>query len=114
MADVAESIRSAIDDPASSGQTFELAGPDVYTYDQLLDLVAAGIGKKKRKIHLPVNLVKLAVTASKPLPEKLRPPVTHEQLKMLAIDNTSEKPATEQLIGRPPLRLEENLTYLNH
>ena len=113
VTDVAESIRAAIDDPASSGKTFELAGPDVFTYDQLLDLVAASIGKKKRKIHLPVSLVKLAVTAAKPLPEKLRPPVTHEQLKMLALDNTSADSSTALLLGHDPARLGENLNYLN-
>jgi len=111
--DVAESIREAIDDPGTAGKTCELAGPEVYTYDQLLDIIATVIGKRKRKVHLPVNLVKLAITASKPLPEKLRPPVTHEQLKMLAIDNTSANAATALLLGRQPARLAENLDYLN-
>lgn len=113
VTDVAESIRAAIDDPSSSGKTFELGGPDAYTYDQLLDAVAAAIGKRKRKIHLPVSLVKLVVTASKPLPEKIRPPVTHEQLKMLALDNTTADSATGRLLGRDPAMLEDHLDYLN-
>lgn len=53
-------------------------------------------------------IVKLA----KPLPKALRPPVTEEQLKMLALDNASDRSATADLIGRPPLRLEDGIDYI--
>ena len=113
VGDVADAIAHAIDDPSTAGKTLDLVGPEIFTYEELLDAIAAGIGKQKHKIHLPVSFMKLVVAASKPLPESLRPPVTSEQLKMLALDNTSDHPATEELIGRPPARLEDNLGYLN-
>jgi len=110
--DVADAFVAAVDDPETAGQTYELGGPDVLTYEQLLDLVAEKLGKHKRKVHMPVGLMKTVVSLSTPLPKSIRPPVTSEQLKMLALDNSTDRSATEHLIGRPPLRLRDGLDYI--
>lgn len=112
--DVASSFVRATDDPETINQIYELGGPDVVTYEQLLNLIARQLGKSRRSIHLPVPLVRAVVTLAKPLPKRLRPPVTIEQLKMLALDNTTAHSATEQLIGHPPRPLSGNLDYINH
>jgi len=112
VGDVAEAITNAIDDPSTTEKTLDLVGPEILTYEELLDTIAAGIGKHKRKLHLPVGLMNVIVSASKPLPKSIRPPVTSEQLKMLALDNTSDHPATSALLGRDPVRLADNLGYL--
>jgi hypothetical protein len=52
------------------------------------------------------------VALASPLPKSLRPPVTREQLKMLAIDNATDRSATATLIGREPLRLEDGIDYI--
>jgi uncharacterized protein YbjT (DUF2867 family) len=110
--EVAEAFARAIGDPASLGQTYELGGGKVYTYEQLLDVIAAKLGKRKPKAHVPVGLMMPVVILSKPLPKALRPPVTQEQLKMLALDNCTASNATAELIGRPPLRLEDAMDYI--
>jgi uncharacterized protein YbjT (DUF2867 family) len=110
--DVADAFVAVVDDPATAGQTYELGGPDVLTYEQLLDLVSEKLGKRKSKVHMPVGLMKMIVSLSAPLPKSIRPPVTSEQLKMLALDNSTDHSATEQLIGRPPLRLRDGLDYI--
>ena len=110
--EVARAFARALDDPSTVGKTFELGGGKVYTYEQLLDAIAAKLGKKKPKVHVPVGLMMPVVKLSAPLPKALRPPVTEEQLKMLAIDNSSEQSATAALIGRPPLKLEDGLDYI--
>ncbi|MDP9358175.1 MAG: complex I NDUFA9 subunit family protein, partial [Chloroflexota bacterium] len=83
-------------------------GAQVYTYEGMLDAIAAKLGKKKPKAHVPVALMMPVVKLSKPL----RPPVTVEQLKMLALDNCTDQNATPQLLGRPPLRLEDGIDYI--
>jgi uncharacterized protein YbjT (DUF2867 family) len=110
--DVADAFVAVVDDPATAGQTYELGGPDVLTYEQLLNLVSEKLGKRKPKVHMPVGLMKTVVSLSAPLPKSIRPPVTNEQLKMLALDNSTDHSATEQLIGRPPLRLRDGLDYI--
>lgn len=112
VGDVADCFVAAVNDPGTSGSIFELGGPDVFTYEQLLDVIANKLGKRKPKVHVPVGLMKPVVALAKPLPKALRPPVTSEQLKMLAIDNVSEHSATEGLIGRKPVRLAEGIDYI--
>jgi len=112
VAEVAQAFVRALDDPTTAGQIYDLGGGKVYEYEQMLDVIAAKLGKKKPKVHVPVGLMMPAVTLSKPLPKALRPPVTSEQLKMLAIDNCSDMSATADLIGRPPVRLEDGIDYI--
>jgi NADH dehydrogenase len=110
--EVAASFARALDDPATVGQTFELGGPEIFTYEQLLDVIAAKVGKRRRKVHMPVGLMKAVVKLAKPLPKALRPPVTEEQLRMLAVDSRTDDSATARLIGRAPLRLADGIDYL--
>jgi len=110
---VAAAFARAVDDPSTSKQLFELGGAKTYTYEEMLDIIAKQLGKQKRKIHVPVGLMKPVVQLSKPLPAALRPPVTIEQLNMLALDNCTDDSATERLIGAPPLALEDGIGYVN-
>ena len=75
-------------------------------------VTAARLGKKKPKAHLPVGLMLPVVKLAKPLPRALRPPVTAEQPKLRAVDTCSDRSATADLLGRPPLRLEGGIDYI--
>jgi uncharacterized protein YbjT (DUF2867 family) len=110
--DVADAFAAVVADPSTAGKIFELGGPDTLTYEQMLDLIAEKLGKKKPKVHIPVGLMKTVVTVSSPLPKRIRPPVTTEQLKMLALDNSTDQSATEKLIGRPPQSLRDGIDYI--
>jgi NADH dehydrogenase len=110
--DVAEAYARALDDPDTAYQSYDLGGGKIYTYEEIIDLIANRLGKAKPKVHLPVGLMKMAVALAKPLPKALRPPVTSEQLKMLAIDNASRESATALLLGRQPMRLEDGIAYI--
>ncbi len=113
VTEVARSFARAVSDPLhTEGSTYELGGGQVYTYEEMLDVIAKELGKSKPKVHVPVSLMKPVLAMSKPLPRALRPPVTQEQLKMLALDNTTDNSATEQLIGAPPMRLEDGIGYI--
>ena len=110
--EVAQAFARAVDDPEMIGKTYELGGAKVYTYEDLLDIVAAKLGKQKRKVNLPVGVMRPAVKLAKPLPKSLRPPVTDEQLRMLSLDNSTNRSATADLVGHPPLPLEEGIDYI--
>jgi NADH dehydrogenase len=112
VAEVAEAYRRALDDPGTIRQTYELGGGEIYSYESMLDVIAAHLGKGKPKIHLPVGLMKAIVALSAPLPKTLRPPVTKEQLNMLAIDNCTDQSATPDLIGKEPTALRDGLDYI--
>jgi uncharacterized protein YbjT (DUF2867 family) len=110
--EVATAFVRAVDDPATAGETYELGGPDILTYEELLDIIAGRLGKKKPKVHVPVGVMKTAVALSRPLPKALRPPVTEEQLRMLALDNCTDNSATSRLIGREPIHLRDGIDYI--
>ena len=112
VGEVATAYKRTVDDPATIGQIYELGGGEIYTYEELIDLLRNYLGKRKPKVHLPVGIMKAVVAASGPLPKALRPPVTMEQLKMLAIDNCTDNPATAGLIGREPTALRNGLDYI--
>jgi NADH dehydrogenase len=109
---MAEAFRRAVDDPATIGQTYELGGGETYTYEGMLDLLAARLGKRRPKLHMPVPLMKTIVALSSPLPKRLRPPVTKEQLNMLALDNCTDQSRTAELLGREPTSLRDGIDYV--
>lgn len=111
LEDVSNAFVHAVQDPAASSQTYEVAGPDVLTYEQILDEVADALDKHKRKLHMPVGLMKFGMSVIDTLPGP-EPPVTVEQLKMLALENVTSNNAVTALTGRPPLPVHGNLDYI--
>lgn len=110
--EVAKSFAWAVDNPESQGKTYDLGGPDILTYDEIIEIVQKQLGTHKKTVHLPAGLIGGVVTVSSPLPRKLRPPVTKDQLKMLDIDNCTGNSATPDLAGRPLLRLQNGIDYI--
>ncbi len=109
--DVVDSFIKALDDPATVGATYELGGPEIMSYKEMIGVLMDVTGKHRPMLSLPAALLTPAAFAfDKLLP---KPPVTPEQLKMLRLDNSSTDSATATLIGRPPKSLREGLDYLN-
>jgi len=106
----AEASAPPPDAPATVGQVNRLGAPERLTYEQMLDAIMAPLGTRRRKLHVPLPLMKPAVVAMNGvLPD---PPVTGEQFKMLTLDNSCPQSATERLIGRPPKRFAEGIGYI--
>lgn len=107
--DVALAAMNLLQDPAATG-TFELGGPEVLSWTEMIHRIAAAAGKSKWVIPMPIALMKLAATLLDRIPAF---PVTRDQLTMLAEGNTADPDVLEGLIGRPARRFnEENLAYL--
>lgn len=110
--DVSDAFERALSDPdTTAGQTYELGGPEVVTYEEILDEVALALGKKKPKVHVPVALMMPAAAVMGAIPF-IEAPVTTEQLKMLKIDNTTENNAIPELTRRAPTPFRGNIGYL--
>ena len=111
--DVADAFAAVVGDPRlAANQIVELGGADSMTYEEMIDLIAIELEKKRPKIHVPVRLMKLVVSLSSPLPKSIRPPVTPEQLKMLALDNSVSPVPLTRLIGREPRSLRGNIGFI--
>ncbi|HUG13674.1 MAG TPA: complex I NDUFA9 subunit family protein [Thermomicrobiales bacterium] len=109
--DVSACYARALADDGTIGQTLEIAGPEVLTYEEILDECAATLGKKKRKAHVPVSLMMPAASVMGFIPF-IEAPVTTDQLRMLKIDNTTDDNATPRLTGRDPIPFRGNIGYI--
>lgn len=84
VGDVAEAVRAALADPAHAGCTYELGGPQVLTMRELLEWIAARIGRSPLLIDLPDGIAGAMASATGWLPGA---PITRDQWAMLSRDN---------------------------
>ena len=82
--DVAEAIVRMLADRASAGQTYELAGPDVYTLHELVGFALRLIGKRRLLVPLPFFVAEIQARLLELLPS---PPLTTSQVDLLREDN---------------------------
>ena len=92
------------------GQIIEVGGPEHLTYEEMLDTVRREMGVRRLKIHVPLPLVRLVAGAMEALLPW--PPVTRQQLAMLAKNNTTESDSVLRHFGFTPKRLSEGLSYV--
>lgn len=108
--DVVACILAALGDDAHARRRYDLAGADVLTYEGLVDLLLATLGRPRLRLRVPVALMRPVAAAMERLMP--RPLVTPGQLAMLAVDNVTADNAAPQLLGRPPRSVRGSLGYL--
>lgn len=84
--DVGAAIAAACGGRAKPGTVYELGGPEVITFRQLLDRTQTWSGRKRHYLRAPFWLAKLGALLTVPLPNSLRP-LTVDQIRMLQRDN---------------------------
>jgi NADH dehydrogenase len=112
VGDVASAAVRVLDDPATAGRTYELGGPRVYTFRQLMELMLGEIKRRRRFIDVPFGLASLQARFLSLLP---KPPLTPDQVEMLRRDNVVVAGALDlRTLGIEPTALEAILpTYLD-
>ena len=111
VTDVADAFVAALGDPATIGQTIELAGPEVLEWGEMVRRIAAAAGKKKIALPMPIWVMRVGATLFDWLPFY---PVTRDQLTMLEEGNTGTADALQSLIGRQAKPFTaESLRYLS-
>ena len=84
VGDVAAAIAATLDDKAKPGTTYELGGPEVKTFKELMELMLAEIDRRRLLVPLPFALARLQALFLEFLPT---PPLTRDQVRLLATDN---------------------------
>jgi len=82
--DVAEACARVLSDDTTAGQTYELGGPDIYTYRDLLLMVLDRSGRRRPLIPVPFMIWELLAAGAAILPN---PPVTRDQITLMRADN---------------------------
>ena len=112
VGDVASAVIRVLDDPAAVGRTYELGGPKIYTFRQLMELMLAEIKRHRHFIDLPFGLASLQARLLSLLP---KPPLTPDQVEMLRRDNVVAAGALDlDTLGIEPTAVETILpAYLD-
>jgi NADH dehydrogenase len=84
VGDVADAIVKALDDPATAGKTYELGGPRVITFRELMQIVLRETGRSRWLLPLPLAIAEIEALFLELLPV---PPLTRDQVKLLGRDN---------------------------
>jgi NADH dehydrogenase len=106
--DVAAFFAESVGSVAAAGQTFELGGPDVVTWNELYDRIRKVLGTRRPTVHMPVGLMRVGATLTDWLPFA---PITRDQLKMLAEggDQVCDPTPAISALGVSPIGLDEQL-----
>jgi NADH dehydrogenase len=113
VGNVADAIAQSLQSPEARGRIFELAGPQVYSFRELLVLMLKIIGRKRCLMNLPFPLATFQGLVSEMLP--MRPLITRDQVELLKSDNVIHNIQAAGLrdLGVAPTALELILpTYL--
>jgi uncharacterized protein YbjT (DUF2867 family) len=95
VGDVAAAIVKAADGAAMPGTVYELGGPEVLSFRELLERTLEYAGRKRGFLSLPFWLAKLQALLTWPLPNSLRP-LTVDQVRLLQTDNVVSAAALKE------------------
>lgn len=84
VGDVAAAIVKGLTDPSTAGETYELGGPTVYSFRELMQLIMRELDTHVGFIPVPFEIAKVMAFFMQLLPV---PPLTVDQVRLLQNDN---------------------------
>jgi len=84
VGDVADAIVAALEREDARGQTYELGGPKVYSFAELMRYMLQVVGRRRLLVPLSFELAMLQARVLELLPT---PPLTRDQVELLKTDN---------------------------
>ena len=91
--DVAEAIAKAVAGEAKPGTIYELGGPDIFTFKELMEFVLATIGRHRLLLPIPFWHAQLLGSFLQLLPSPL---LTADQVELLKRDNVVSEAAKRE------------------
>lgn len=112
VGDVADAFMAVLADPETAGKVYELGGPRVIGFRELMQIMLREIGRKRALVPLPLSIAQLEAVFLEMLPV---PPLTRDQVKLLGRDNIVDPGALSfKDLGIQPTGVEAVLpTYLS-
>ncbi|HDS01889.1 MAG TPA: complex I NDUFA9 subunit family protein [candidate division Zixibacteria bacterium] len=103
---VTEGFVKSLSEQTASGKIYEIGGPDRFSYNRMVDLIAEARGKKARKIHLPVFMMKGVAG----LFEYFKSfPLTKGQINMLLEENFTDSREFFEDLNITPIIFDESI-----
>lgn len=104
VGDVAEAVSRVFADITTAGKTYELGGPQVVTFRELMQLILREIARERLLLPLPLGVAKVQAWFLEKLPV---PPLTRDQVDLLGTYNVVAPGAlTLHDLGIQPMAME--------
>jgi len=104
VCDVASAVLAVLEQKKCKGQVYELGGPGIYSFRQLLEFICKTTSRNPYLMNVPFSLASAMSYLTGLLPN---PPLTHDQVTMLEHDNVVGKDAkTFADLGITPAAIE--------
>ena len=84
VGDVADAIFAGLQRPDAAGQTYELGGPQVYSFAELMRYMLGVLGRRRLLVPVSFGMAALKARFLELLPV---PPLTRDQVELLKTDN---------------------------
>ncbi|MFL6796357.1 MAG: complex I NDUFA9 subunit family protein [Xanthobacteraceae bacterium] len=106
--DVASAVVAALEDRAKPGTPYELGGPEVKSFRELMQLVLAATERRRLLVSMPFALARLQASVLQLMPKPL---LTPDQVELLRSDNIVSAAAkaegrTIEALGIDPVAME--------
>lgn len=108
--DLARIVVDVLARPETVGRTYELGGPDHWTYREMTAEVLRGMHRRRFLLPMPLPLIKLVARSSEVV--HLPFPVASDQLRQLAFDNITRLDGVSREFRFAPASMKGRLTYL--
>jgi len=111
VGDVASAVLRALRDPSARGKTYELGGPTVYSFKELMQVILRETCRKRLLLPVPFSVASFQAFFLQFLPKPL---LTPDQVTLLKSDNVVAAPDTLASLGIEPTSVEAEVpTYLS-
>lgn len=109
--DMAVILTKCLGDPQTIGKSYEVGGPEILTYEQMVKQILFALQRNRLLIKVPVALMRPVIKGMEVVLPK--PPATTSLLDLLNVDNTTTLDSVQRQFGFAPRRFAEVISYLN-
>jgi NADH dehydrogenase len=96
VGDVAECFLQAARMDSTPQPVYDVVGPEILSLREIVNVLANAMGRRRKTVAVPIGPLRVgAAIAERVLP---RPPLTRDQLAMLAWDNTTDPESVARLL----------------
>jgi len=107
--DVSHCVVAELDAKKAGKRRYELAGPERLTYEQMSRVIAWSIDRRRQTVHVPANLVRLALNGVRRVAGDAAF-ATWEEAELLEVPMVSERGTTDaEALGVKPKRMADVL-----
>jgi uncharacterized protein YbjT (DUF2867 family) len=105
--DVASAVAAAIEGRAKAGQIYELGGPQVKSFKELMQFMLTTIGRRRLLVPIPFALAKLQASVLQLMPKPLLTPDQVELLRSDTVvsDEAKREGRTLEALGIDPIAM---------